>query len=296
MNPWSKYVIANSVEEALTSLASAPGRALPVAGGTDLMLDLQQLPVSSQIHTLVDLTNIPEMKCLELRGDTLFIGASVPVKVVTESLLIQQHAIALSEACGLIGGPQVRNTATLGGNIAHALPAADGTIALVALNATVEIAGPSGRRLEPILNIFKGVGQSNLVKDREILVGFHIAKQLSGQASAFKRVMRPQGVALPVLNLAIWLQRNEKMIEDIRVAVGPAGPIPQRASEIEKLLQGAVFSKELIEQAKVLVDTTMHFRTSPMRATSQYRYHLCKVLLDESLKKAWNRASLLEQK
>jgi xanthine dehydrogenase FAD-binding subunit len=296
MNPWSKYIVANSVEEALTSLSSAPGPALPVAGGTDLMLDLQQLPVSSLVHTLVDVTNIPEMNCLELRGTTLFIGASVPVKVVTESSLIQQHAMALSEACGLIGGPQVRNTATLGGNVAHALPAADGTIALVALNAIVEIAGPSGRRMEPILNIFQGVGRSNLVKDREILVGFHIAKQLPGQASAFGRVMRPQGVALPVLNLAVLLHRNEKRIGDIRIAVGPAGPTPQRAFEIEKLLRGALFSDEIIQQAQVLVDSTMQFRTSPMRASSRYRYHLCKVLLNELLNVAWKRASFLEQK
>jgi CO/xanthine dehydrogenase FAD-binding subunit len=228
MSTWSKYIVAKSVEEALGALAAAPGATCPVAGGTDLMVDLQQQGHTSLIHILVDITNIPELNCLEQRGNSLFIGAGVPVRKITESPLIRRHALALSEACGLIGGPQVRNTATLGGNVAHALPAADGTIALVALNAEVEIANPAGQRMEPILNIFRGVGQSSLIKDREILVGFHIPIQSAGQASAFGRVMRPQGVALPVLNLAVWLQREGKHIQAIRIAVGPAGPIPQR--------------------------------------------------------------------
>ena len=133
------------------------------------------------------------------------------------------------EACGLIGGPQVRNTATLGGNVAHALPAADGTIALVALDARVEIASRDGRRLVPILNLFAGVGQSTLLADQEILVGFHLPLRKTGQASAFSRVMRPQGVALPVLNLAVWLERAGDQIHSIRIAIGPSGPVPQRA-------------------------------------------------------------------
>ncbi len=161
MNTWSNYILVHTIEEALRVMASAPGPARPVAGGTDLLLDIQHGHVPP-IETLVDITGIEEMQCLELRGDALFIGAAVPVRIITESPLIQRHALALSEACGLIGGPQVRNTATLGGNVAHALPAADGTIALSALDAQVEIAGPEGRRLVPILSIFQGVGRSVL--------------------------------------------------------------------------------------------------------------------------------------
>jgi CO/xanthine dehydrogenase FAD-binding subunit len=297
MSTWSNYVVANSVEEALEALAAAPGPALPLAGGTDLILDLQQQPGHpSPIHTLVDITKIPELHCLEQRGDTIFVGAGVPVREITDSPLIHRHALALSEACGLIGGPQVRNTATLGGNVAHALPAADGTIALVALDAVVEIAGPSGRRMEPILNFFRGVGQSSLVKDREILVGFHLPVQAEGQASAFGRVMRPQGVALPVLNMAVWLRRQGNTIQAIRIAVGPAGPTPQRSRAIEDSLTGKVFAPAALEQAKNLVDSTLHFRTSPLRATAAYRYHLCKVLLEDVVTSAWQRTLLVEVK
>jgi CO/xanthine dehydrogenase FAD-binding subunit len=290
MSTWSKYIVAKSVEEALKALATTPGAACPIAGGTDLMLDFQQQSCTSPIYTLVDITNIPELHNLEQRGNSLFIGAGVTVRKINESPLIRRHAMALSEACGLIGGLQVRNMATLGGNVAHALPAADGTIALVALDAKVEIASPIGRRIEPILKIFHGVGQSSLSKDCDILVGFHIPIQTASQGSAFGRIMCPQGIALPVLNLSVWLQREEKHIQTIRIAVGPAGPIPQRAIAIEDFLAGTTFSQNVLGQAKTLVDSTLHFRTSPMRATAAYRYHLCKMLLEEIIGVAWQRA------
>ncbi len=292
MNTWSNYVLVHTIDEALLAMASAPGPARPVAGGTDLLLDIQQGHVPS-IDTLVDITGIEEMQCLELRGDTLFIGAAVPVRAITESPLIRQHALALAEACGLIGGPQVRNTATLGGNVAHALPAADGTIALAALDAQVEIAGPEGRRLAPILSIFQGVGRSVLCAG-EILVGFHLARRGEGQASAFGRVMRPQGVALPIINLAVWLERDGERIKSIRIAAGPSGPVPQRASALEACLIGEKYSPEALEKAKKLVDTSLRFRTSPQRATAAYRYHLCKVLLEDVTGKAWERAVEVE--
>ncbi len=293
MNTWSTYVLAQTVDEALRVMSSAPGMVRPVAGGTDLLLDIQQ-GHHSPIDTLVDISGIQELQCLEMRGDTLFIGAAVPVREITDTPIVRRHAQALTEACGLIGGPQVRNTATLGGNVAHALPAADGTIALVALDARVEIASPEGRRLEPILNLFQGVGKSSLQADREILIGFHIPRREHGQASAFGRVMRPQGVALPIINLAAWLERDGERIKAIRIAVGPSGPVPQRATALEACLIGAIFNPEALECAKKLVDSSLHFRTSPLRATAAYRYHLCKVLLEEVIGSAWQRALTVE--
>ncbi len=116
---------------------------MPIAGGTDLLLDLKQ-GRHAPVHTLIDLTFVSEMSLLELRGDDLYIGAAVSVNRVALDPLVGTHAQALVEACNLIAGPQVRNTATLGGNVAHALPAADGTIALTALNAQAEVASPAG--------------------------------------------------------------------------------------------------------------------------------------------------------
>jgi xanthine dehydrogenase FAD-binding subunit len=140
MNLWQEYERPTSLAEAIQALISVPGPAMPIAGGTDLMLDLKQ-GRHAPVHTLIDLTSVAEMTALELRGEELFIGAPVPVNHVALDPLAGAHAQALTEACNLIGGSQVRNTATLGGNVAYALPAADGTIALTALDAQAEVAG-----------------------------------------------------------------------------------------------------------------------------------------------------------
>jgi xanthine dehydrogenase FAD-binding subunit len=244
MNLWQEYKRPASIAEALQALTSAPGPAVPIAGGTDLLLDLKQ-GRHAPVHTLIDLTFVPEMTALELRGDELYIGGAVPVNRVALDPLTGAHARALVEACDLIAGPQVRNTATLGGNVAHALPAADGTIALTALDAQAEVAGLSGTRRMPFTSLFLGPGKSAIDKGREIIVGFYLKRSKMGQASCFKRIMRPQGVALPILNCAVWLERENDVIKDIRIAVGPGGATPFRATASRRLLMRQIFQRLL---------------------------------------------------
>ncbi len=295
MSLWNHYLLPGSIEEALSALHNAPGPACLVAGGTDLLLELQQ-GHHSPVDTLVDISRLPELGCLEVRGEELFIGAGVPVGQLAESPVVCRHAEALAEACGLIGGPQVRNTATLGGNVAHALPAADGMIALVAMDAQAEIAsagaGALSLRRAPLLSLFRGPGQSALAPDREILVGFYLPKRRPGQASSFLRIMRPQGVALPILNLAVWLAREGDRMIDVRLAVGPAGPVPKRAAAVENALRGAVFNQPALEQARRTWQETVTFRSSPRRASAEYRCYLSGLLLEEGLERAWHRAAL----
>ena len=134
----------------------------------------------------------------------MFVGAAAPLNRIVASPLVRQHARALSEACGLIGGPQVRNTATLGGNVAHALPAGDGTIALLALGAQAEIASLEGYRRVSHVDLFLGPGRSALDGNREILLGFYLPAIKWHQASAHRRVMRPQGVAIAILKCRLY--------------------------------------------------------------------------------------------
>jgi carbon-monoxide dehydrogenase medium subunit len=290
MSTWNQYILAHSYQDVFQALSAASGPARLVAGGTDLLLEIQQ-GHQAPVDTLVDVSSIPELNVLEIRGSELFIGAAVPVSQVTESPLVIAHARAVSEACGLIGGPQVRNTATLGGNVAHALPAADGMISLVAMDAQAEIASPQGLRRVPILSLFRGPGQSTLDPKNELLVGFYLALRAAGEASAFNRVMRPQGVALPILNLAVWLSRAGELIRDVRISVGPAGPTPQRARPVEDYLKGKVWDEETLRCARQVWRDAMRFRSSPARATAEYRYHLSGHLLEDVLRMAWQRAA-----
>lgn len=290
MTLWKDYHLAHSITDALETLTNAPGPARLIAGGTDLLLDLQQGRYPP-VDTLVDVSSVTEMTTIEIRQDRLFIGAAVPLNQVVASILVQKHATALVEAAGLIGGPQVRNTATLGGNVAHALPAGDGTIALLSLGAQAEVADLQGRRLLPLEDLFLGPGRSLLSPKAELLVGFHLPLGSSNEGSAFQRVMRPQGVAIAILNLAAWIKRRGNVIEDLRIAVGPSGPIPKRSRKTEAVLRGKPLGSEALNQAVEALLSESSFRTSPHRATAEYRQRMAGILLEEVLKTAFQRST-----
>jgi len=283
---WKNYYLAQSIPDALEKLSE---EARLIAGGTDLLLEIQQ-GLQPPVERLIDVSNIPELIALEIRDNELFVGAAIPLNRIVASPLVQQHAQALCEACNLIGGPQVRNTATLGGNVAHALPAADGTISLIALDARAEAVSLKGTRITDLEDLFLGPRRSTLEVNKEILVGFYLPLRSLGQASAFKRVMRPQGVALPVLNIAVWIQRKKDWIEDIRLALGPSGPTPIRARKAEDEIRGKKITQSLLDQAYRAILEDVHLRTSPYRASADYRQHLAKILLQEVLEIAWDRA------
>jgi xanthine dehydrogenase FAD-binding subunit len=290
MNLWQEYLRPTNLSQALQAFAEAPRPILPIAGGTDLLLDLEQ-GRHTTVHTLLDVTSIEELTRLERRGNELFVGAAVPVNRIVLDPLVGAHAQALAEACNLIAGPQVRNVATLGGNVAHALPAADGTIALLALNAQAEIASLTGSRCIPFHELFLGPGKSALKHGEELLVGFYLPLSKKGQASCFKRIMRPQGVALPIINLAIWLDRRNDVISQIRIAVGPGGPTPWSGTEAEKALTGRTLHEESLRSASEALLAQVGFRSSARRASSDYRRHIVVGLFKEVLETAWQRAT-----
>jgi xanthine dehydrogenase FAD-binding subunit len=290
MNLWQEYLRPTNLSQALQAFAEAPRPILPVAGGTDILLDLEQ-GRHAPVHTLLDVTSIAEMTLLEVRGNELFIGAAVPVNRVALNPLTQEHARALVEACNLIAGPQVRNVATLGGNVAHALPAADGTIALLAMDGQAEIAGTEGARCVPFKELFLGPGKSSLKQGEELLVGFHLPLRKERQASCFKRIMRPQGVALPILNCAVWLERENEFVKDVHVAVGPGGGTPFRATQAEDTLRGQPFNSNAFEIALDALLAQAKFRTSARRASADYRRHIVSGLFKDVIETAWKRAA-----
>jgi carbon-monoxide dehydrogenase medium subunit len=290
MNLWQEYLRPTNLSQALQAFAEAPRPILPIAGGTDLLLDLEQ-GRHSPVHTLLDVTSIAEMTLLEVREDQLFIGAAVPVNRVALDPLTLEHAQALVEACNLIAGPQVRNVATLGGNVAHALPAADGTIALLAVDAQAEIAGITGTRCIPFKELFLGPGKSILKHGEELLVGFHLSLRGEHQASCFKRIMRPQGVALPILNCAVWIERENDLVRDVHMAVGPGGGTPFRATDAEDTLRGLPFNSTTFESALDALLAQARFRTSARRAGADYRRHIVNGLFKDVIETAWKRAA-----
>jgi carbon-monoxide dehydrogenase medium subunit len=129
-----------------------------------------------------------------------------------------------------------------------------------------------------------------LQSDKDILVGFYMPLRERGQASAFLRVMRPQGVAIAILNSCVWVERESDLVKDIRIVLGPSGPVPRRMGVAEEHLRGRMYEAKTIEKAIGFMLGYAKFRTSKHRATEEYRRHLAGVLLQDALKLAWERA------
>ena len=291
---WHNYHTPATVDEAVRHLAHYNGEARVIAGGTDLLIDLQHTEKGQHtLAALVDVTSIPEMTIISECDGWLYVGAAVTHTAIVQSGLIEHLATCLVESCGVVGGPQVRNVGTLGGNVAHALPAGDGTTSLVALDAQGEVAWGDGRReWLPIVQLFKGPGQSALDSTRDVLVGFRFPVTGPQEATAFKRIMRPQGVALPVLGCAVWVKLDDsgEHFADARICIGPVSSVPSRATEAEAALRGQPTTKEVIYAAAQVARETLHPRTSKYRATAEYRDYMTETLLMQALPLAVHRA------
>lgn len=286
---WNEYHLPVSVDEAVGLLARYAGKARVVAGGTDLILDLQQ-GNEHPVDALIDVTRIVGLN--EIREDAGFIviGASVTHNQIVESVLLHHKATALVEASYVVGGPQVRNVATIGGNVAHALPAADGTTALNASEAEVEVASYSGRRWIPFTSLFLGPGKSAIDSTREVLTALRFKATGEHEASASSRLMRPQGVALPIMNFSTKVRVLNERIEEVALAVAPVAPTPFRCKQTEAFLAGKPATSESIEAAVEVLLSECKPRTSPHRATAEYRREVLPVLLRRTLSKAIERA------
>lgn len=296
MRHWHEYHLPHTVEEALYLLAGYDGNACVIAGGTDLLIDMEE-GKHPPLAALVDVSRIPEMQGMEQQGEYILLGAAVTHSRIVQSPLLQEHAACLVESCGVIGGPQVRSVATIGGNVAHALPAADGTVSLVALEAEAQVArlNPAGevtRTWYPILDLFLGPGCSVVDSSREIITAFRFPARRPGEGSAFDRIMRPQAIALPILGVAarVQLTPDGERYAHVSICIGPAGPVPFRARGAEAVLTGERVGRAAVEAAVEQALAEARLRTSKYRATKAYREEMVRVLLQRVLPRAVDRA------
>ena len=297
---WQDYVIPTTLHEALSLLADYKGEARVIAGGTDLILEIQQ-GHRPPVKALVDVTRIAGANEIRREGEYLVVGCGVTHTMIVESALIRQGGTALADGCGVIGGPQVRNVGTLAGNIAHALPAGDGTIAPLALGGEAQISrldtnvSRTSETWMPLEELYLGPGQSLVDQTCEIISALRFTPTGKSEASAFARIMRPQGVALPILGMAVRLkldaqQQRDAVISTARVAVGPVAPTPYRARATEAFLAGKPATEETIETAIPVLLDECHSRTSAHRSTSEYRREMLSVLFRQTLETAIGRA------
>jgi carbon-monoxide dehydrogenase medium subunit len=250
------------------------------------------------VEALVDVTQIAGLSQITEEDDYLVIGAGVTHTQIVQDERIVHHGTCLVESCGVIGGPQVRNVGTLAGNVAHALPAGDGTISLLSLGGELQIASADGLAWTPMAETFLGPGRSTIDPTRAMLTRLRFKPTGSGEGSAFRRIMRPQGVALPMIGMATRLkltlspdvQDEGPIIDVIRITIGPAGPIPFLAQNTATYLAGKPATEQTFAKAAEIALEEVNLRSSRHRATAEYRAEMIRIQLPKTLAKALERA------
>jgi CO/xanthine dehydrogenase FAD-binding subunit len=264
------YVCVRSVEEGCRLLAEADGAAKVLAGGTDLLVDIRNAARSPSL--LVDIKSVEELSTLSASadGDTS-IGATVPLNTLIEDKIIRERFPGLVASALSIGTYQIRNRATLAGNLCNGSPAADAAPILLALGADVQIVGDSGERTIPVSDLFLSVKRTCLESD-EIVTEIRIPSQDAGTRSAFLKQQRIRGHDLAIVNVAGSYAPDTKTL---KVAVGSCAPTPILLDPIDA--SGAP-STSIADQVVEVAETA----TSPIsdvRASAEYRRAVLPVLL-----------------
>ena len=213
------YVMAKDAKEALNLLAGYEGRGRIIAGGTDLVLDLQS--GKYQAECLVDITGIPGLAEMKLCGGALEVGAAVTHNQAAESPLIRRYAHALAKASHSVGSNQIRNCSTIGGNIVNGQPAADSAVALAALGASVEVMYEDGAELLSMDRLYAGFGKSTVDSTKSLVTRILIPEAGPGEGSGYARLEQRKALALPMVCVAAFLGIRDGMVERCRIAMAP---------------------------------------------------------------------------
>ncbi len=256
-----------------------------LAGGTDLVIGMKALTEAPQ--SVISLQKIPGLAGITTESDnSIGVGAMTNVRAVELSADIQQHHTALAEGAAEIGSIQIRNLATIGGNIAHASPAADTVAGLLVADAQVDIASAYGERTVPIDKLFTGPGQTVLAPG-EIITRFRLPSPASGSHYIKHKIREVMDLAF--IGVAASVNLDNGVITDARIGLAAVAPTPIRATEAEDLLKGNELTAELLTQAGEAAAAAAS-PISDLRCSAEHRSEMVDVLTRRTVQEAVNRA------
>ncbi|MBW1712653.1 MAG: xanthine dehydrogenase family protein subunit M [Deltaproteobacteria bacterium] len=275
-----------SVPETVELLGRLQGRVRLLAGGTDVVVELNEGQGPPPEH-LVYLGRLDELKTVSQEDHNLKLGALLSHAQLAADSLVCESAPLIAAAAGRVGGPAIRTMGTIGGNVATASPAGDVSTALLALEAQAEVMGPAGRRTIPLTELFLGPGQTCLAAD-ELICHFSIALKTGlpvGHCFEKFGQRRAMSIATVSCAAALWLEPDKRRIAAAALSLGSVAPTPLRAVKAEAKLVGAVPDEELFAAAA----QTAAGECSPIddiRASAGYRRELAAVLVRRCLSQA----------
>ena len=279
---WKQIHTVSSIAETLELLDKYKEQARIIAGGTDILLELEHGKRPS-VDTLIDISRIPDLDTIRLHGDMIIMGALVNHNHVVGSELIRQRALPLAQASWEVGAPQIRNRATVAGNLITASPANDTISPLTALGAEVTLASVEGERTVALKDFYTGL-RKTVMRPNEMLTRIAFPAMSKQERGIFLKLGLRRVQAISVINATVILGFDgEEKVNRAAITLGSVAPTIIHTPTAEAALIGKKLSPELIAEAARLAGSTPS-PINDIRSTAEYRSEMAKVLVARALR------------
>lgn len=271
---WNQYYIVTNLNDAVNLLAQYKEHSKIIAGGTDLVLEIERGGHSDK-SILIDISRIPDLNTIQFENEEIHIGSLVTHNQAASSPVIQNNAACLAEACYQVGSPQIRNRGTIAGNLLTASPANDTITPLVALDATIVLTSLNGERRVKVADFYTGVRKTLLQKD-EILKEIVISAKKNVKSSFYKLALR-NAQAISLVNAAICVTLDDEIVTTASVAMGAVAPTIVRMKGIEEFIIGKRIADLATLDYSIYLDEISPI--SDIRSSSDYREDMSNLLI-----------------
>lgn len=276
-----EYVKPSTLREAIDLLDQHGPKAHIFAGGTDILVKMKQNLLQPEV--LIDIKGISSLKGINYeKGKGIRIGSLTTIRDIEKSQVVREHLPVLAYAAHLLGSVQVRNRATIGGNLCNALPSADMAPYLIGMKSVVWVVGPRGERTVPLEEFFVDSGRSSL-QFSEVVTAIEIPawSEFTGGAYIKHAVKNAVDVAIVSVAAVVVTNLHKRILEDVRIVLGAVGPTPIRAKKAEDLLTGRPSDDKVIWKAGEFASEEARPRTS-----IEYKLDMVKVLTRKAIRQA----------
>ena len=272
---WNQYINAATIDEVLQALSEQGEQARIVAGATDLILELER-GVRTGIHTLIDVTRIPNLDTITIDEDNVIhLGPLVTHNHCVESRLIRARAYPLARAAWEVGAPQIRNRGTIAGNLITASPANDTITPLMALDASVTLQSRRGTRTVALRDFYTGVRKTVMQPD-EMMVDISFPAMEATARGTFIKLALRRAQAISIIDVAVILDVQADTVKSAAIALGAVAPTIIRAPEAEAYLTGKPLTDEVFEEAARLTMNSCK-PIDDIRGSAAYRSEMVRV-------------------
>jgi CO/xanthine dehydrogenase FAD-binding subunit len=276
-----QFVAPASLKAVISLLAEEPGGWLPIAGGTDIMVQYAAGKLSAR--KLISIWSLPELRQIEVLPDEIHIGAGCTYTDVREHAIVQREFSLMAHAASCTGGIANQNRGTLGGNIVNASPAADSLPALMAYEAELILVSIRGERRIPYRDFHTGYKKTKLAPD-ELIRTICLTRRFSRHLAYARKVGARNAQAISKVCIAALARRSGGSVEDIRIALGSVAPVPLRLKETERLLTGKSLDSPLLALARKAAIAEIQ-PIDDIRSSAKYRSAVVGNLVVEFLEK-----------